>query len=55
MIAGELVVIWLTFVDTHLAGTVNVGLIGLGVNVVVLGLAAVVERVAVPASAEEAA
>ncbi|MFF1614945.1 hypothetical protein ACFVYA_44915 [Amycolatopsis sp. NPDC058278] len=23
--AGELVVLWLTFVDTHLAGTVTVG------------------------------
>jgi SSS family solute:Na+ symporter len=44
LIAGELVVIWLTFVDTHFAGTVNVGLIGLGVNVVVLALAALVVR-----------
>ncbi|MFI5586875.1 sodium:solute symporter [Amycolatopsis sp. NPDC051758] len=55
LIAGELVVVWLTFVDTHLAGTVNVGLIGLGVNVVVLGLAVLVERLAVSASSEEAA
>jgi len=42
--AGELVVVWLTFVDTKLAGTVNVGLIGLAVNVVVLAAAALVER-----------
>ena len=55
LIAGELVVVSLTFVDTHLAGTVNVGLIGLGVNVVVLGLAVLVERLAVSASSEEAA
>ncbi|SFW89595.1 sodium:solute symporter family protein [Amycolatopsis australiensis] len=41
LIAGEAVVVWLTFVDTHLVGTVNVGLVGLGVNVVVLALAAV--------------
>ncbi|HEY3466257.1 MAG TPA: sodium:solute symporter family protein [Amycolatopsis sp.] len=44
LIAGELVVIWLTFVDTHLVGTVNVGLVGLGVNVAVLAVAVVVER-----------
>jgi solute:Na+ symporter, SSS family len=42
LVAGELVVLWLTFVDTHLVGTVNVGLVGLGANVVVLALAAVV-------------
>ena len=55
LIAGELVVVWLTFVDTHLVGTVNVGLVGLAVNVVVLGLAVVVERFVVSASAKEAA
>ena len=55
LVAGELVVIWLTFVDTHLVGTVNVGLVGLGANVVVLALAVVVERLAVSASSEEAA
>lgn len=55
LIAGELVVVWLTFVDTHLVGTVNVGLVGLAVNVVVLGLAVVVERFGVSASAKEAA
>ncbi|OXM60748.1 sodium:solute symporter family protein [Amycolatopsis vastitatis] len=55
LVAGELVVVWLTFVDTHLAGTVNVGLLGLGANVVVLALAAVVERLAVPAPAKEEA
>jgi SSS family solute:Na+ symporter len=42
LVAGELVVLWLTFVDTHLVGTVNVGLVGLGANVAVLALAAVV-------------
>ncbi|WP_410568385.1 sodium:solute symporter family protein [Amycolatopsis sp. cmx-4-61] len=41
LVAGELVVLWLTFVDTHLVGTVNVGLVGLGANVVVLAAAAV--------------
>jgi SSS family solute:Na+ symporter len=45
LIAGELVVIWLTFVDKNLVGHVNVGLVGLGVNVLVLGLAVAVERV----------
>jgi SSS family solute:Na+ symporter len=55
LIAGELVVVWLTFVDTHLVGNVNVGLVGLGVNVVVLGLAVVVERFVVSAPAKEAA
>jgi SSS family solute:Na+ symporter len=55
LVAGELVVIWLTFVDTHLVGTVNVGLVGLGANVVVLALAVVVERLAVSASSKEAA
>lgn len=42
LVAGELVVLWLTFVDTHLVGTVNVSLVGLGANVVVLALTAVV-------------
>ncbi|MFC5113186.1 hypothetical protein ACFPN7_04485 [Amycolatopsis halotolerans] len=36
--------IWLTFVDTKLVGTVNVGLVGLAVNVVVLAIAAAIER-----------
>jgi SSS family solute:Na+ symporter len=44
LIAGEVVVIWLTFVDTHLVGTVNVGLVGLGVNLVVLAVGVLVER-----------
>ncbi|MBB4684847.1 sodium:solute symporter family protein [Amycolatopsis jiangsuensis] len=55
LIAGEIVVIWLTFFDTKLAGTVNVGLIGLAVNVVVLAVAALIERaVARPAELTEA-
>jgi SSS family solute:Na+ symporter len=44
LIVGEIVVIWLTFFDTKLAGTINVGLIGLAANVVVLAVAAVLER-----------
>ncbi|MEV6898212.1 sodium:solute symporter family protein [Amycolatopsis sp. NPDC051372] len=44
LIAGELVVIWLTFFDTKFAGTVNVGLIGLAANVVVLAVATGIER-----------
>jgi SSS family solute:Na+ symporter len=44
LIVGEIVVIWLTFFDTKLAGTINVGLIGLVANVVVLAVAAVLER-----------
>ncbi|WIX78322.1 sodium:solute symporter family protein [Amycolatopsis carbonis] len=44
LIAGEIVVIWLTFFDTKFAGTVNVGLIGLAANVVVLAVAAGIER-----------
>ena len=55
LVAVELAVVWLTFVDTHLAGTADVGLLGLGANVVVLVLAAVVGRLAVPASAKEEA
>ncbi|MEV0073605.1 sodium:solute symporter family protein [Amycolatopsis sp. NPDC050768] len=44
LIAGEIVVIWLTFFDTEFAGTVNVGLIGLAANVVVLAVATGIER-----------
>ncbi|WP_051166534.1 sodium:solute symporter family protein [Amycolatopsis orientalis] len=44
LLAGEVVVIWLTFVDPKLVGTVNVGLVGLAVNVIVLALAALIER-----------
>ncbi|MFI5612177.1 sodium:solute symporter [Amycolatopsis sp. NPDC051903] len=44
LIAGEIVVVWLTFFDTKFAGTVNVGLIGLAANVVVLAVATLVER-----------
>jgi SSS family solute:Na+ symporter len=51
LVVGELVVLWLTFVDTHLVGTVNVGLVGLGANVVVLALTALVQRQASPQEA----
>ncbi|MCU1683136.1 MAG: sodium:solute symporter family protein [Amycolatopsis sp.] len=44
LIVGEIVVIWLTFVDKTLVGTVNVGLVGLGLNLVVLAVATLVER-----------
>ncbi|MEU4668626.1 sodium:solute symporter family protein [Amycolatopsis sp. NPDC023774] len=44
LVVGEIVVIWLTFFDTKFAGTVNVGLIGLAANVVVLAVAAGIER-----------
>jgi SSS family solute:Na+ symporter len=44
LIAGEVVVIGLTFVDTHLVGHVNAGLVGLMVNLVVLAVAAAIER-----------
>ncbi|TNC29045.1 sodium:solute symporter family protein [Amycolatopsis alkalitolerans] len=44
LIVGEIVVIWLTFIDKHLAGHVNVGLVGLAANVVVLLAGALIER-----------
>jgi SSS family solute:Na+ symporter len=44
LVAGEAVVIWLTFVDEKLVGHFNAGLVGLAVNLVVLGIAAAVER-----------
>ncbi|MEC3974817.1 sodium:solute symporter family protein [Amycolatopsis sp. H20-H5] len=44
LVSGEVVVLWLTFVDTHLAGNFNAGLVGLGVNVVVLLLVAFATR-----------
>jgi SSS family solute:Na+ symporter len=43
LVVGEVVVIWLSFGGPKF-GTFNVGLIGLGVNIVVVALAAVVER-----------
>jgi len=57
LVVGEIVVLWLTFVDKTLVGHVNVGLVGLGVNIVVLGLSALVERAMAPRAipAEEAA
>lgn len=57
LVVGIAVVIYLTFVDTTMFGTFNVGLIGLAANLVVLGIGAVVERVAgrVPVAAEVAA
>ena len=56
LVAGEIVVLWLTFVDKNLVGHVNVGLVGLGANIVVLGLSALVERTVAPRAipAEEA-
>jgi SSS family solute:Na+ symporter len=46
LLAGEVVVIWLTFVSTDLVGHVNVGLVGLAVNVVVLLIGAAAGRIA---------
>ncbi|WP_158882905.1 sodium:solute symporter family protein [Amycolatopsis anabasis] len=58
LIAGEAVVVWLTFVDPGLVGHFNAGLVGLAVNVVVLAIAAAVERATgrspVPAEGEPA-
>jgi SSS family solute:Na+ symporter len=45
LVAGEAVVIWLTFGGPKF-GNFNVGLIGLGVNIVVVVIAALVERAA---------
>ena len=39
---GEFVVIWTTFIDSHLVGTFNAGLIGLLANLAVLSLVTVV-------------
>ncbi|MEC3981618.1 hypothetical protein QMK34_40940, partial [Amycolatopsis sp. H20-H5] len=44
LVAGEGVVVWLTFVEPGLLGHVNSGLAGLGVNLVVLAVAALIER-----------
>lgn len=44
IVVGEIVVIWLTFWPVAWIGTFNVGLIGLGVNIVVLALGLAVER-----------
>lgn len=44
IIAGEIVVLLLTFGWTTLTGTFSVGLVGLAVNLVVLGVAALLER-----------
>jgi SSS family solute:Na+ symporter len=46
LIVGEIVVIWLTFWETDLFGTFNVGLVGLGANLVVLAIGAGIERLA---------
>jgi SSS family solute:Na+ symporter len=54
LLVGELVVIWLTFVDTDLVGHVNVGLVGLAANLVVLLLGALVERARTPEREAEA-
>lgn len=44
IVVGELVVVWLTFFQTHLVGHVNVGLVGLAANLVVLAIGAAAER-----------
>ena len=56
LVVGELVVVWLTFVDTSAPfGTFNVGLIGLAANLVVIGVGVLAERLvgrsATPAAA----
>ncbi|MGH3439350.1 MAG: sodium:solute symporter family protein, partial [Sciscionella sp.] len=38
LLAGEAVVIYLTFINTTAAGNVNVGIIGLAVNIVIIGI-----------------
>jgi solute:Na+ symporter, SSS family len=43
LVAGEIVVVWLTFGGPSV-GTLNVGIVGLVVNIVVLAVAAAVER-----------
>lgn len=53
LIAGEIVVIWLTFGAPTMFGTFNVGLVGLAVNIVVLAIAAGVERITGRAPAED--
>jgi solute:Na+ symporter, SSS family len=40
LVTGEAVVVWLTFVDKTLVGTVNAGLVGLAANVVVVAAVA---------------
>ena len=57
LIVWEIMVIWLTFVETHLVGTWNVGSSGWASNIVVLALAALVQRQLVQrqASPQEAA
>jgi SSS family solute:Na+ symporter len=49
LIVGEIVVIYLTFWAPTMFGTFNVGLVGLAANLIVLAIAAVVERVVVKA------
>jgi SSS family solute:Na+ symporter len=44
LFAGELVVVWLTFWQKGLVGNVNVGLVGLGANIVAVAVAGVAER-----------
>ena len=55
LIAGEIVVLWLTFMDKDLVGHINVGLVGLGANLLVLGLGVLVERAARAVPVKEAA
>lgn len=53
LVAGEAVVILLTFWAPKMFGTFNVGLIGLGVNIVVLAVCAGIERAAGRAPAQQ--
>jgi SSS family solute:Na+ symporter len=46
IVAGEIVVFYLTLVDETLVGHANAGIVGLAVNIVVVALAAAVERAA---------
>jgi solute:Na+ symporter, SSS family len=54
IVVGEIVVIGLTFGAPTLFGTFNVGLVGLGANLVVLAVGALIERAVTRAPAEDA-
>jgi SSS family solute:Na+ symporter len=57
MVLGIVVVILLTFAFPTLFGTFDVGIVGLGVNIVVVAVGALIERLAgsAPAQREEEA